>query len=167
MPHMGGVYSTSDQGKGPNSVTPFTNPGVPPPSLRVFPLINPSTHFSENGNLASPIQSSSTSAPFFDNHPLEEISRTSLTASYLYFDDEGYTRWQGETSGLPVLDLLVEKQQHASGQGGLDNPANVEGAAELDWFPDRQLRRMEVNPQALWKVITSYIVPDLMDRSVL
>jgi hypothetical protein len=32
----------------------------------------------------------------------------SFSSSYLYFDDEGYTRWQGETSGLPLLDLLVQ-----------------------------------------------------------
>jgi hypothetical protein len=110
------------------------------------------------------LPSVSTSASF--NNSLDETSRTSLTSSYLYFDDEGYTLWQGETSGLPVLDLLVEKQQHAFGQGGLDNSANVEGAPRVDWFPDRQPRRMEVNPQAVWKLITSYIAPELMDRSV-
>jgi len=162
MPHMAGVYTPFDQGNGPNSVTPFTNPGVPPPSLHVFPLINPSTHFSDNGNLDAPSHSPvSTSAPFYVDNSLDETSRTSLTSSYLYFDDEGYTRWQGETSGLPVLDLLVEKQQQASGQS-----AYVEGAPQVDWFPDRQPRRIEVNPQALWKLITSYIVPELMDRSV-
>src|ERR1700761_3915296 len=64
--------------------------GVPPPSLNSYPLMNPSTHF-----------------------PLEELSeaasRLSIAPTYLYFDDEGSTRWQGETSGLPLLDMLVER----------------------------------------------------------
>lgn len=36
MPQITGVHSMSDQGEGPTSVTPITNPGVPPPSLHVF-----------------------------------------------------------------------------------------------------------------------------------
>ena len=95
----------------------------------------------------------------------------SLASSYLYFDDEGYTRWQGETSGLPILDLLVERhavvpkadpdrvamppQQQWKGQNG-------NGLS--DWFPDRQPRRTETNPEHIWKLITSFIVPELMDR---
>ncbi len=35
--------------------------------------------------------------------------QSSIAPSYLYFDDEGSTRWQGETSCLPLLDLLVER----------------------------------------------------------
>jgi len=38
----------------------------------------------------------------------DEIARVSLSSSYLYVDDEGFTQWQGETSGLPILDLLIE-----------------------------------------------------------
>jgi len=93
------------------------------------------------------------------DNPLEETRRMSLTIVPIY------TRWQGETSGLPLLNLLVGKQQHASSQG-LNNPAIVESAPPVDWFPDHQPRRTEVNPQALGKLITSYIVPELMDRSV-
>jgi hypothetical protein len=33
----------------------------------------------------------------------------SLAPTYLYLDDEGSTRWQGEASVLPMLDLLVER----------------------------------------------------------
>jgi hypothetical protein len=108
-----------------------------------------------------------TPAPFYADHALDETPRTSLTASYLYFDDEGYPRWQGETSCLPVLDLLIEKCQHATGQSGQDTYPNVESVTRVDWFPDRQPHRMEVNPQALWRLITSYIVPGLMDRLVI
>lgn len=149
---------------------------LPPPSLTAYPLINPSTFF-------GPVKPGSRNAspgttnfhvgatPGASADPLgEETSRMSLASSYLYFDDEGYTRWQGETSGLPILDLLVERhavvpkpdpdhvsipQQQWKGQNG--HPLN-------DWFPDRQPRRSEANPEHIWKLITSFIVPELMDR---
>lgn len=88
----------------------------------------------------------------------------SLAASYLYFDDEGYTRWQGETSGFPVLDLLVERHTPVVNREPIDKTAKMASAANVEWFPDRQPRRTDVNPQTLWRLITSYIVPELMDR---
>ena len=88
----------------------------------------------------------------------------SLTASYLYIDDEGYIRWQGETSGLPVLDLLVERR-HTPDKSTLElNAPKVENATSTEWFPDRQPRRTDVNAQALWRLITASIEPELMDR---
>lgn len=91
----------------------------------------------------------------------------SLASSYLYFDDEGYTRWQGETSGLPILDLLVER--HAVVKPDPDRPngqptLNGQNGESFNWFPDRQARRTETNPEHIWKLITSFIVPELMDR---
>lgn len=100
-----------------------------------------------------------------------------LSPSYLYLDDEGYTRWQGETSGLPLLDLLVEREL----PGFSSKPSAVRDGAPSaqvkeswsrksenvttgDWFPDRQPRTTTVNPETLWKSITSLIVPELMDR---
>ena len=164
------------------TMLPFMYPnglpsGVPPPSLHVFPLTNPSTHFTQGQKLdTSPHRRASSGsmgrAYLAHQDPTdslaEETSRMSLTASYLYFDDEGYTRWQGETSGLPVLDLLVERHRvrDANGVKAHADPTSG-GSSHLEWFPNRQPRRTDVNPQTLWRLITSYIVPDLMDRSVI
>ena len=96
----------------------------------------------------------------------------SLASSYLYFDDEGYTRWQGEASGLPQLDLLVEQHKVVTkqepDQPNLQNHPWPTPSAQAvnEWFPDRQPRRQETNPEIIWKLITSFIPPDLMDRCV-
>ncbi|KAJ6453418.1 fungal-specific transcription factor domain-containing protein [Mycena vitilis] len=145
-------------------VAPFLFPGfgsgVPPPSLHLFPLTNPSTHFTpheikpDESVFPSPLSPS-------PDLLAEETSRLSLSASYLYFDDEGYTRWQGEASGLPLLDLLVERHVPASDAV----PPSVT-PVEQDWFPNRTPRRTDVNPQTLWRLITSYIAPELMDSLV-
>ncbi|KAF9524900.1 fungal-specific transcription factor domain-containing protein [Crepidotus variabilis] len=171
MQQMAGQLSSSDIAKTPSPIAPFTYPGVPPPSLHVFPLVNPSTHFMGEGKLHSRRQSFShaTAGPFHIpsiEQLTEETSKMSLSASYLYFDDEGYTRWQGEASGLPVLDLLVERHTPVTTQNSPETPANIPSTINTDWFPDRQPRRTEVNPQALWKLITSAIVPELMDSLV-
>ena len=167
-------------------LVPFKHPdglplGIPPPSLHVFPLTNPSTHFTLDHPKADVQQQPSHSMAAFGMHPLrraqmhghdvdshdEESSRLSLTASYLYFDDEGYTRWQGETSGLPVLDLLVER--HGTVKTSPQDPPHSDAqpaTTATEWFPNRQLRRTDVNPQTLWRLITSSISPELMDRYV-
>ncbi|TFK19760.1 nuclear protein [Coprinopsis marcescibilis] len=157
-------------------LVPFVFPaglpsGVPPPSLHVFPLMNPSTHFTQNSAESPSARRESfgslLSTPYHGEQPMEQLteetSRMSLTASYLYFDDEGYTRWQGETSGLPVLDLLVERHGNKEKH---DPVLSLEAAENLQWFPNRQSKRTDVNPQTLWRLITSYIVPDLMDSLV-
>jgi hypothetical protein len=151
--------------------------GVPPPSLHVFPLTNPSTHFTENTSKTERCSPGAGLGHSLDrgltpDHLAEETSRVSLAASYLYFDDEGYTRWQGETSGLPVLDLLLERHTPSSNQTNSrsdhsmtrTHASKLVNVANTDWFPDRTPRRTDVNPQALWRLMTSYIVPDLMDR---
>ncbi|KAF9465971.1 fungal-specific transcription factor domain-containing protein [Collybia nuda] len=154
-------------------VAPFSFPsypsGVPPPSLHVFPLTNPSTHFSRDSTLDESQQSQTFGLGLLNsNHNIspeqlaEDASRMSLTASYLYFDDEGYTRWQGETSGLPVLDLLVERHAPPSHR---ENSSEAT-ATNTDWFPNRTPRRTDVNPETLWRLMTSYIVPELMDSLV-
>ncbi|KAJ7176876.1 fungal-specific transcription factor domain-containing protein [Mycena filopes] len=146
-------------------IAPFMFPnyptGVPPPSLHVFPLTNPSTHFTPETKTDpdSFIPPHTADAPSPDQLA-EETSRLSLSASYLYFDDEGYTRWQGETSGLPLLDMLVERHVPSSDS----TPPTV--PVEQDWFPNRTPRRTDVNPQTLWRLITSYIAPELMDSLV-
>ncbi|KAJ7779119.1 fungal-specific transcription factor domain-containing protein [Mycena metata] len=147
-------------------IAPFMFPsyptGVPPPSLHVFPLTNPSTHFTpepkvDPDSFVPPPQSTDAPSP---DQLAEETSRLSLSASYLYFDHEGYTRWQGEASGLPLLDLLVERHVPSSDS----TPPSV--PVEQDWFPHRTLRRTDVNPQTLWRLITSYVAPELMDSLV-
>jgi hypothetical protein len=157
--------------------------GVPPPSLHVFPLMNPSTHFTPEPNHGERQQSPNTAfhsllgVPYPNQHTSAdqlESSRGSLAASYLYFDDEGYTRWQGETSGLPLLDLLVERHTPANCESGeapslpdLSSSNKSAGANNPDWFPNRTPRRTDINPQTLWRLITSYIAPELMDRCLL
>ncbi|KAJ6598152.1 fungal-specific transcription factor domain-containing protein [Mycena vulgaris] len=150
-------------------IAPFMYPtfpsGVPPPSLHVFPLTNPSTHFTphelkvdESILPPPPLSATDASSP---DQLAEETSRLSLSASYLYFDDEGYTRWQGEASGLPLLDLLVERHVPSSDAAPPSVPP-----AEQDWFPNRTPQRTDVNPQTLWRLITSYVAPELMDSLV-
>ena len=148
--------------------------GVPPPSLATYSLINPSTYFapsksgsrhaSPNGMFGQPPKQTT------PDQLAEETARMSLSASYLYFDDEGYTRWQGETSGLPILDLLVERHKVVTKQDPDQPPphpwAVPEHASVNDWFPDRTPRRTDANPEVIWKLVTSFIAPDLMDRYV-
>lgn len=156
--------------------------GVPPPSLHVFPLMNPSMHFTYDNKVDerhhSPHNSiddllggshhSSPSHTSSNHNGEDQCSRVSLAGSYLYFDDEGYTRWQGETSGLPVLDLLVERHNPLSNRdlrNHSDSPSTkMENGANPEWFPNRQPQRNDANPQTFWKLITTYIAPKLMDR---
>lgn len=156
--------------------------GVPPPSLHVFPLMNPSTHFTSRprsesrtrspGHTSMLGQCPGPSSPSGDL--TERTSKMALSASYLYIDDEGYTRWQGETSGLPLLDLLMENHgTEAKREQGVDTAESSSYATDqggktstTDWFPNRTPRRPDINPQAMWRLITTHIAPDLMDRSV-
>jgi hypothetical protein len=159
--------------------------GVPPPSLHVFPLINPSTHFSHDGKRGNRTESPNAAfRSLLGNHYpcsqnssnpdqlAEETARLSISPTYLYFDDEGYPRWQGETSGLPLLDLLVERNMlPSSTPQNTDHPPDTPWSGKTngcsqnsDWFPNRTPRRTDVNPETLWRFITSHIVPDLMDR---
>jgi hypothetical protein len=177
----------NNEGMLPPPVDPATNPhasfassshtyplGVPPPSLNSYPLINPSTFF---GPSKPPPPSSRHSTPPHVNGSgsvdrlAEEAVRMALSPSYLYFDDEGYTRWQGEASGLPLLDLLVEQHKVVTKQEpeqpSLQTSWPVPSAQAVnEWFPDRTPRRQETNPEVIWKLITSFIAPDLMDRFV-
>ncbi|KAF8528468.1 fungal-specific transcription factor domain-containing protein [Hysterangium stoloniferum] len=141
-----------------SSSTPPTLPdypsAIPPPSLSLASLTNPSVHFSQ----------------------------PRPSHSYMYWDEQGCKRWQGETSGLPLLDMLFDR---VAGQGcaewAADSPGELgesdstnpstpgagAGPGMSEWFPDRIASRVDVvNPETLWKVITSCIAPDLMDSLV-
>ncbi|KAI0342012.1 hypothetical protein BDW22DRAFT_226824 [Trametopsis cervina] len=152
--------------------------GMPPPSLSSYPLINPSTFFGPS-KPTSTSRHSSPNGMAFNGSPnpadrlAEETARMSLSPSYLYVDDEGYTRWQGETSGLPILDLLVERQRVVTKQEPDQAPssqtpystsgAQAAQAAINDWFPDRQPRRTESNPEVMGRAedepLTLALVP--------
>ncbi len=72
--------------------------------------MGPSAHFPLTDDPSKTAEFKFGSASQFINGQLaEETARMSVSPSYLYLDDEGYTRWQGETSGLPLLDFLVER----------------------------------------------------------
>ncbi|KAI0777449.1 fungal-specific transcription factor domain-containing protein [Trametes elegans] len=150
---------------------------VPPPSLSAYPLMNPSTFFgpmkpsSRNSSPNTGMAFGPSSSNGVTDQLVEETSRMSLASSYLYFDDEGYTRWQGETSGLPILDLLVERHAVVTKPDPDRGPTphqwkGQNGQPPNDWFPDRQPRRTETNPENIWKLITTFIVPELMDSLV-
>lgn len=97
----------------------------------------------------------------------------SLSSSYLYVDDEGFTRRQGETSGLPILDLLIDRH-HSSPKEKRDSNSRREclnnGSSDSDktWSPDRTSthHQDDMNPERVWELVTSFIAPDLMDRYV-
>lgn len=145
--------------------------GVPPPSLSIFPLMNPSTHFPTD--VSSPVGSAVNSTAEPTSRPIHKSGHTSVSQSYLYLDDEGYTRWQGETSGLPLLDFLVERERPPSTQPtAMHEPSPAqeawsrksENVTTGEWFPNRQPRQTAVHPENMWRLITSMIAPDLMDR---
>ncbi|EJD02515.1 uncharacterized protein FOMMEDRAFT_125041 [Fomitiporia mediterranea MF3/22] len=152
--------------------------GVPPPSLSLFPLMNPSTHFpTSNSNLTNvPIPQEPTTSGGAIPKALNSNIDPAMPPGYLYLDDEGYTRWQGESSGLPLLDFLVERKLPLSSGAHSDaaaSPASEswsrksENVTTGDWFPDRQPRQSSTaNPETMWRLITSMIVPELMDNLV-
>ncbi|KIY51734.1 hypothetical protein FISHEDRAFT_36386 [Fistulina hepatica ATCC 64428] len=150
-------------------------PGAPPSSFHVFPATNPSSLFSgllkaEDAPPPAPSiikEDSTKSSPppaYSPPHP----------SSYLYFDDEGCTRWQGSSSGLPLLDLLVERQSDAaSSRPGVydsrtsnDAQSRLHAAMDLDWFPHRTTHKTTLDPQTMWSLVSSAIAPDLMDNLV-
>lgn len=144
-----------------------------PPNMPSFPIINPSGHFGQSVAPTSPTSAFQWmfNPPTIETTTMEDTSRRSLNASYLYFDDEGYTRWQGETSGLPLLDLLVERHSNPElanesspeASGSPDSQQNK--TAEPQWFPNRVPRRTSLKPQGIWSMITAAIAPELLDRS--
>jgi len=137
------------------SPAPHTYPlGVPPASLTTFPggIANPATHFAHHPtSLQSDISDLA-----------DATSKLSLTHSYLYLDDQGSTRWQGESSGLPLLDVLLEEdRQYRHDQLTEDDDDEVPATRA-----ERGPRRDELNPGAVWRAVTAVVPPDLMDALV-
>jgi hypothetical protein len=147
------------------------------------PLMNPSTHFTLASNRSCQSNPQVVTFPFTyqgtangdapaSDIAFEQAARMSLSSSYLYVDDEGFTRWQGETSGLPILDLLIERH-HSSPIKELGSKLRQEWPNSdstnpvSTWFPDRTTHhQVDMNPERVWKLVTSLIAPDLMDRYV-
>src|SRR5882724_8692696 len=103
------LHSPVDSPTSPNGPASYPT-GVPPPSLSVSSLTNPSTHFSPS---TRPVSFSSAFGCNRGDEPVENNPRLSLSHSYMYFDEQGCKRWQGETSGLPLLDLLFDRSPAA------------------------------------------------------
>ncbi|KIM26157.1 hypothetical protein M408DRAFT_33395, partial [Serendipita vermifera MAFF 305830] len=172
-------------------LAPFPTMGVPPPGFSQAKLMNPATHF-----VVPPPPSTSMSGTDSIHAGVAGAgagaasANVTLSPTYLYWDDEGFPRWQGAASGLPLLDLLVERSttpQSAAPPSSLDTPftqsseqnvfsgssvasANANGTCAngpSTYFPDRpHKRRVTINPETLWKTVTSAIPPDLMDGLV-
>jgi len=155
------------------ALAPFPTMGVPPPGFTQAKFMNPATHF-----VPPPPMSVTDSVA-------AGIANVTLSPTYLYWDDEGFTRWQGAASGLPLLDLLVERSapppsaapvidqtnptlsQRPEHNLFLGNQTVSNANPQQYYFPDRPLkRRVTINPETLWKTVTSAIAPDLMDGLV-
>ena len=145
--------------------------GVPPPSLTQYPITNPSTHF--------PLSQESVQANTSQNEGIQRTMSNILSASYLYLDDEGYTRWQGESSGLPLLDFLVERKLPTASShpptddGKQSSPVREswsrkpESVTTGTWFPNRRTRVTgSIPPELMWRTITTVIPPPLMDSLI-
>ncbi|KAI0071201.1 hypothetical protein K474DRAFT_1679582 [Panus rudis PR-1116 ss-1] len=150
--------------------------GVPPPSLNNFPLMNPSTFFGPS----NPAPSSRHSSPqgSFPHHPPASRLTGSTSISDQLPDET--SRMSGKS-----LSLLRRRRRHkvATTKQDPDGPvANAQRQSWLaneqqqqqqqqqqqasDWFPDRTARRTDINPEVIWKLVTSFIAPDLMDSLV-
>ncbi|KAG8756600.1 hypothetical protein FRC14_002919 [Serendipita sp. 396] len=150
------------------AIAPFPVVRGPPPGLSIPKVTNPATHF------VPPPASATDSVT-------TGLANVTLSPTYLYWDDEGFTRWQGAASCLPLLDSLVERSApQAAGSNELTSTTNGASTNPLEqrsvmssagvsqrYFPDRPLkRRVTINPETLWKTVTASIPPDLMDTLV-
>jgi nucleoid-associated protein YgaU len=160
--NLTGLQTTTNPSPSPAPVHSYPL-GVPPPSLTSFPLANPAGHFALPTTAAEQRERDLADLA-------EATSKLSLTHSYLYLDDQGSTRWQGESSGLPLLDVLLEEDRvahrgdiHVNGTSadGLDDgDEDAEYAARK---AERGPRTDELDPGAVWKAVTAVVPPDLMD----
>ncbi|CAG7851439.1 SubName: Full=Uncharacterized protein {ECO:0000313/EMBL:CCA71412.1} [Serendipita indica DSM 11827] len=132
------------------AIAPFPTMGVLPPGFSTSKLTNPATHF--------------VPPPSATDNITTNMANVTLSPTYLYWDDEGFTRWQGASSGLPLLDSLVERSLPAQSGDATATKANFseqkapDGSmtAAPNYFPDRLSNG----------TVTASIPPDLMDGLV-
>ena len=97
----------------PTDPSGVSDDGVPPSSIHVFPVTGLSTYFTYNPETQDVQHNPQTNLHSFysqiqdPDQLAEAVSRMSLITSYLYYNDEGCTHWQGETLGFPILELLA------------------------------------------------------------
>jgi hypothetical protein len=161
---------------------------LPQAALNI-PVANPAGHFASGAPtpaLPSLLQQrSAPRGPAPAQDPIDALtdaaSKMSLALappSMFFVDGQGHTRWHGETSGLPLLDFLVDSHAYrpqfnphntsrdaveeteggstpGASQSAGSSPANSSGAPEADG---------EGPPEVIWKTITTVIPAELMDE---
>ena len=182
------VYTAGDVTAPTTSIpsAPFTDPsgvsddGVPPSSVHLFPVTSPSAYFTRNPETQDAQHNPQPNLHGFysqiqdPDQLAEAASRMSLITSYLYYDDEGCTRWQGETLGFPILELLADRHVLARNRSTADGhsyPATShllgdKPVNESDLFFNRTTGPTGTNPHTMWKLTMSSFEPGLMDRCV-
>jgi len=156
----------------------ISDDGIFSSSVHVFPVAGPSAYFTHNPETQDMQHNPQTNSrglysQIQDPDQLAEAaSWMSLTASYLYYDDEGCTRWQGETSGFPILELLADRHVPARNRSTADGhsylatshlPDNKPVNGSNSFF-NRTTGPTGTNPLTMWKLTMSSIEPGLMDR---
>lgn len=136
------------------------------------PLTNPANHFADMQRMdrRSSRGSGALSTATSIDQLAEDTARMSIAPSFHYRDNQGETRWQGETSGLPLLDMLMERHADPTTwprtRTSLDNLPPPDVPTEEYMPPPPKSRASDLNSETLWKKITALIDPDLMDEWV-
>jgi hypothetical protein len=154
-----------------------------PPAARDTPLTNPSAHFGcPSGTV--PVQCSKPAASKAD--PVAELTEgaarlrlrfAGAPPSLFFVDARGYTRWHGESSGLPLLDYLMDKHsvrpaQDAPPAAGSASSGSSDVSSEgsppgipLIGPEDAPVADPDYGaPEAMWAMITKIIPAELMDE---
>ena len=130
------------------------------------PLTNPANHFADMQRMDRRTLSTASSI----DQLVEDTARMSIAPSFHYRDNQGETRWQGETSGLPLLAMLMERHADPTNwprtRTSLDNLPPPDVPTEEYMPPPPKSRIPDLNSETLWKKITALIDPGLMDEWV-
>lgn len=134
-----------------------------------MPLANPMGRFADPSLERRSHAPGSMSAESSIDQLVEMADRMSLAPSFHYRDNQGETRWQGETSGLPLLDMLIERYADpARWPKSRDSKADLPpvGVDTEEYMPTPIASREapDVKSGILWKQITDVIDPGLMDE---
>ena len=66
----------------------------------------------------------------------KEMSGMNLSPGFIYLDEQGMTKWQGATSGFPLLELLAEAERHPSSQSpNLGTPSTTSSSTDTASTP--------------------------------